>query len=121
MARILIIDDEAAICTMLQQVLERNGHEVAVAKDGLEGLTLCRENPADLVITDLFMPEMGGMEIIPELRKQSPQTKIIAISGGGLGSNFDCLPTAKHLGAHRTLAKPFEHQELLDAVNAVLG
>lgn len=121
MAHILVIDDEAPIRAMLQQVLERSGHEVAVATEGAEGLTLFRAKPADLVITDIFMPEKEGIETILELRKQSPQTKIIAISGGGRAGKLDFLTTAKNLGAHQTLAKPFERQELLDAVNAVLA
>ncbi len=121
MARILVIDDEAPMRTMLQQVLERNGHEVAVATQGAEGLTLFRENPTDLVIIDIFMPGKEGIETIVELRQQSPQTKIIAISGGGHAGTLDFLATAKHLGAHQTLAKPFERQELLAAVNAVLA
>ncbi len=121
MARILVIDDEASIRTMLQQILERSGHEVAVAIQGEEGLTLCREHPVDLVITDIFMPEKEGIETILELRQQSPQTKIIAISGGGRAGKLDFLETAKNLGAHQTLAKPFERQEILDAVNAALG
>ncbi len=120
-ARILVIDDEASIRTMLQQMLEGSGHEVAVAAQGAEGLTLFGEHPVDLVITDIFMPEKEGIETILELRQRSPQTKIIAISGGGRAGNLDILATAKNLGAHQTLAKPFERQELLDAVNAALA
>lgn len=102
-------------------MLEGSGHEVAVAAQGAEGLTLFGEHPVDLVITDIFMPEKEGIETILELRHQSPQTKIIAISGGGRAGNLDISATAKNLGAHQTLAKPFARQELLDAVNAVLA
>jgi len=121
MARILVIDDEASIRTMLQQILERSGHEVAVATQRAEGLTLFQEHPVDLVITDIFMPEKEGIETILELRYQSSHTKIIAISGGGRAGNLDFLATAKNFGAHHTLAKPFERQEVLDPVNAVLA
>ncbi len=121
MARILVIDDEASIRTMLQQILERSGHEVAVATQRAEGLTLFQEHPVDLVITDIFMPEKEGIETILELRYQSSQTKIIAISGGGRAGNLDFLATAKNFGAHHTLAKPSERQEVLDPVNAVLA
>ncbi len=85
-----------------------------------EGVAFFHEHPADLVITHIFMPEKEGIKIVLELREQSPQTKIIAISGGGRAGHFDFLATAKNLGVQHTLAKPLERQELLGAVNAVL-
>ena len=120
MARILVIDDEAPVRAMLQQMLERSGHNVTVATEGEEGMLLFHDDPADIVITDIFMPEKEGIETILELRKQAPQTKIIAISGGGRAGKLDFLATAKNLGAHQALAKPFERKELLDAIDAVL-
>ncbi len=85
------------------------------------GLQLYREEPVDLIITDVFMPEKEGLETIRELRSEYPEVKIIAISGGGKNINLDFLPLAKQLGALRTLKKPFDRQEMLDAVQEVLG
>jgi len=83
MARILLIDDDAPVRRTLRKMLERQGYEVEEAPDGKAGLTLYQENPADLIITDLIMPEMEGIETIMELRRRFPDVKIIAMSGGG--------------------------------------
>ena len=106
MANILIIDDDNQFREMLRQMIERDGYEVIEASDGKEGIALYRKNPTDLIITDLIMPEKDGIETIQELKKDFPEIKIIAISGGGrLGPN-DYLQLAKMLGAQRTLTKP---------------
>ena len=121
MAKILIIDDEEQVRLYLRSILEPEGHEVVEAPDGKVGLQLYREEPVDLIITDVFMPEKEGLETIRELRREYPEVKIIAISGGGRTGNLDFLPLAKTFGALRTLAKPFDRQEMLDAVQEVLG
>lgn len=121
MNRILVIDDDAPFRSVLEQMLTRAGYEVATAGNGREGLELQRKAPAPLVITDLIMPEKEGMETIIELRRDFPETKIIAISGGGRHGSQDFLPIAQKLGAVRTLEKPFSREHLLEAVTAVLG
>jgi YesN/AraC family two-component response regulator len=121
MASILIIDDDAQILKMLRQILERESYDVTEASNGKEGLRLYRENPADLVITDIIMPEKEGIEIIIELKRDYPDVKIIAISGGGRINPEDYLNIAKKLGAHRIFAKPVERKELLNAVRELLG
>jgi len=83
MARILVIDDDIQILEMLGQTLEREGYEVVDALDGKEGMRLYREAPTDLVITDIVMPEKEGVETIMELKRDFPDVKIIAMSGGG--------------------------------------
>jgi len=95
MSRILIIDDDAQILKMLRQILEREKYHVTEASNGKEGLRLYRENPADLVITDIIMPEKEGIEIIIELKRDYPDVKIIAISGGGRINPEDYLDIAK--------------------------
>jgi DNA-binding response OmpR family regulator len=120
MARILVMDDEAPIRVMLRQILEAEGHTVVDAPDGYAGMHLFRDAPADLVITDIFMPYKEGIETIVELRKNFPQTKVLAISGGGQMGTLDFLPAARQLGAHEVLYKPFEPQELLETVKAML-
>ena len=120
MARILIIDDDPQILDMLRQTLEREGHEIVDASDGKEGLKLYRENPTDLIITDLIMPEKEGIETIMELRRDFPDVKIIAISGGGRLDPGQYLSMAKSFGAQYTFAKPVERKELLQAVEGLL-
>ena len=120
MAHILIIDDDPQILDMLGQTLKRQGHEVVKAFDGKEGLKLYRENPTDLVITDIIMPETEGIETIMELQRDFPDVKIIAISGGGHNIAENYLYLAKSLGVQRTFAKPIERDELLKAVSELL-
>ena len=121
MARVLVIDDETQVRNMLRQMLERAGYEVEEAANGAVGVGLYRQTPADLIITDILMPEKDGIETILALRKTHPEVKIIAISGGGRTEKLEILLAAESFGALRTLAKPFERQELLEAVRTVLA
>ena len=118
MARILIIDDDVQILKMLRKMLESEGYEVVDAVDGNKGLKLYREDPTDLVITDIIMPEKEGIETIIDLRREFPEAKIVAMSGGGHGEAESYLHMAKRLGAQRTLTKPFGKGELLEAIGA---
>jgi len=120
MARILIIDDEPQIRSMLRLMLERVGYEVAEAPDGIEGIRRYRENPADLIITDLIMPNKDGIGMIIDLKKEFPKVKIIAMSGGGVNRPEGYLDGAKKLGASRTLTKPIDRDEMLKAVKETL-
>jgi CheY-like chemotaxis protein len=120
MARILIIDDEPIIRDVLIETLEREGYETVVASDGNDGIKIHQENPADLIITDLIMPEKEGIETIMELRRDSQDVKIIAMSGGGKIDPNTYLQIAKTVGAVKTLAKPIRIDELLKTVQEVL-
>ncbi len=120
MARVLVIDDDDDTRRMLCEVLTRAGHEVVAAADGRTGVARYRESRADVVITDIFMPEFDGLETIREIRREFLQARIIAISGGGRRSDFDYLPSALMLGAWRTMDKPFNPAELLQAVAEAL-
>jgi len=120
MARILIIDDESQIRSMLRLMLERVGYEIAEAPDGIEGIRQYRENPADLIITDLIMPNKDGIGMIIDLKKEFPKVKIIAMSGGGVNRPEGYLDGAKKLGATRTLTKPIDREEMLKAVKETL-
>jgi YesN/AraC family two-component response regulator len=120
MACILIIDDEPQLLDMLGQTLEREGYDIVKASNGKEGIKLYRENPVDLIITDIIMPEKEGIETIFELRKDSPDLKIIAISGGGRIEPDEYLDIAEKIGADRTFAKPVARQDLLNAVRDLL-
>lgn len=121
MASVLIIDDDDMVRTMLLRTITRGGHEAFGARDGVEGVARFREHAADLVITDIFMPNQEGLATIMELRRVTPDLKIIAISGGGARASLDVLPVAEALGAQKTLRKPFTPAEVMEAVNEVLG
>jgi len=121
MARILVVDDQKPIRSMLRQTLEREGHEVVEAPDGEVALEVFRADPTDLLITDIVMPNKEGIEIIMELRRDFPDLAIIAISGGGRIGPEAYLDTAERLGAAKGLAKPISTSELLGAVREVLG
>lgn len=121
MARILIIDDDVQILDMLRQILKSEGYEVVEAADGREGIRLYREDPADLIITDIIMPEKEGIETIIEFKRDFPDVKIIAISGGGRIGPEEYLPMAEMLGAKRTFSKPVEREELLEAIRELIG
>ena len=121
MARILIIDDEAMIRNLLTQMFEREGHEAVAASSGKSGLKIQREHPADLIITDIIMPEKEGLETIMELRRDFPDVKIIAMSGGGKIKSESYLQMAKTLGAIKSIAKPFQRNELLKTVQELLS
>lgn len=120
MACILIIDDEADLRATMRAALEQDGHEVIEAANGAEGLALIETVPAELVVTDIMMPEKDGIETIIAMRRQRPDLRIIAISGGGNVGKTHFLTMAEKFGATQILAKPFRRQQLLDAVQASL-
>jgi DNA-binding response OmpR family regulator len=121
MTKILVIDDELQMRELLKKYLTRAGYEVTLAGDGEEGLRCFRQLPADLVITDLIMPEKEGLECIVAFKKMTPEIKIIAISGGGLGKPEGYLELAQKMGAAKTLIKPFELKALLTTIRELLS
>ena len=122
MARILLIEDDDKFRILVRKMLERAGYnDIAEAANGKIGLKLFRQNPFDLVITDIIMPDKDGIEMITELTRDYPRIKIIAMSGGGRIAPQGYLQMAKNLGAYRTLAKPFTHSKLIDAVQEFLN
>lgn len=121
MASLLLIDDDEIIREMTFEILELGGHNVATASSGSDGLELFSHGHFDLIITDIVMPGVEGLELIGHLRKASPSTRIIAISGGSRFSESLYLPAAKKFGALRTLSKPFGPEELLNLVDEVMA
>jgi CheY-like chemotaxis protein len=120
MARILLIDDDAALRTVLREILVHFGHTVIEARNGTDGLALFQQAPADLLITDIVMPEKEGIEVLMALRSKRPPVKIIAISGAGPDSGAGYLQTAKLMGVAKVLAKPFSADALMAAINDLL-
>ena len=121
MARILVVDDDPQVCDVVRRSLERVGHQVLGAVDGVEGLKVCRESGAELALVDLHMPEMDGIELLGKLRALAPRLPVIAMSGGGVTKRVDLLDMALLLGATDTLAKPFTLAELFEAVSKALA
>ncbi len=118
-ASILVIDDEAPVRQVLRGALEGAGYQVWEAASGIEGVRLICEQPINLVITDILMPDMDGLETVGILRRDFPNIRTVAITGGGKYTDYCAV--AKILGAHETLTKPFELQQLLDAVARQVG
>lgn len=119
MSRILIIDDDPQFRELVRRFLEADGHEVRDAESGEAGLQLFRNDTPDLIVTDIFMPGISGLETIEKIRAEAPDMKIIAVSGrDGMGA-ATLLPSGER-GADRGLAKPFRRQELTDVIEELL-
>jgi CheY-like chemotaxis protein len=120
MPRILLIDDDETLRSALRRSLERAGYDTLEAADGRAALKLLTGDQVDVIITDLVMPEMEGIELIVSLRKSHPTVPVIAISGGGRTNSPQYLKIARGVGAARVLAKPFENEQLLEAVRELV-
>jgi CheY-like chemotaxis protein len=113
--RVLVVDDRPDVLGFMLLGLESAGFEVDVAADGRRALELQHERAADVVITDIFMPEMDGLETIDRLRAEFPGTRIIAMSSGAARMQ-DYLKVASDIGADATLSKPFSTLDLVELV-----
>jgi CheY-like chemotaxis protein len=131
MHRILIVDDERDVRDSIKSVLDLAGYTVNTAENAADALEQLERAPVDVVITDIIMPKMNGVQAIESIRKAFPRVRIIAISGGG---NFGAaayqptaittnayLASAERAGAHFVLTKPFEAEDLIEAVGQLLG
>jgi CheY-like chemotaxis protein len=121
MASILVIDDDDGMRTLAAHLLRTRGHVVSEAPNGLAGMALVRQAPPEVVVTDLIMPEQEGIETILQLRKEFPDIRILAMSGGGRRDADEYLRFAAALGALVTLEKPFRVDEFYAAVDQVLA
>ena len=120
MARILIVDDDPDIGIMLKQLLERHGHEASAVLNGHKALESLELSPFDIVITDIIMPEMDGIELIMAIRVKYTQLKVIAISGGGRINSDVYLQMARLMKVRHTLQKPIKADDLLTAIKDLL-
>jgi CheY-like chemotaxis protein len=116
---ILVVDDDPGTRKVMQQVLEPLGYAVTVAGNGTEALRSFQQQPVDLVITDLIMPEADGFELIAHLRKNFRNLEIIAISGGGHLGADTYLTIARGLGVDVVLQKPITRDNLVMAIKTV--
>lgn len=113
--RVVVIEDDDLVRDTVISILNTAGHQAVPAADGVEGLNILREGQYDAVITDIMMPRKEGIETIIEIRREQPDMRIMAISGGSPGSS-DFLQWAEKLGADTVLAKPFSVQQFLSAL-----
>jgi CheY-like chemotaxis protein len=116
-ASILLVDDNNELRTVIARSLKLAGHDVYTATDGKAALAILPKVTYDIVLTDIVMPDMEGLELIRSIRKINPAAKIVAMSGGGRGTAEDYLALAKKFGAAATLEKPFQ----LEALNATIA
>ena len=120
MARILVVDDDEQIRIMLEIALSRDSHEVVTAENGAVASMRQSERPADVVIMDIIMPEKEGFETIIEFRRDYPETKIIAISGGGRLGPDQYLKLAKTMGADFIFEKPLQMLQLREVIHSLV-
>ncbi|AGW14394.1 response regulator [Megalodesulfovibrio gigas] len=122
MIKLLLVEDDPQVRSMLSETLRQEGYEVVEAANGREAIAAYKASPADLVITDIIMPEQDGVETIHSLRRDFPQAKIIAISGGSANVRGEyLLGTADALGAMKTFKKPVDINLLLKTIADLLG
>lgn len=120
MAHILVIDDDQVVLMWLKRTLESNGYEVETVLDGNEAISKQHKIMADLIITDILMPGKDGLEIIAELRREFPEVKIIAMTGGGLIEAASYLNMAKAVGAQGAFSKDIDEEVLINIVREIL-
>jgi CheY-like chemotaxis protein len=118
---ILVVDDEADVIRMITLILEDADYQVLSVNRGEDAIKLLASQAVDLIVTDIIMPDMEGIEFIQSVKGSHPTLPIVAISGGGRSHNADFLKFARKLGARATLPKPFRREELLAAVSKILA
>ncbi len=117
--RILVVDDEQAVCDTVAALLRKEGYRVVAAQGGHQAISAIEAFTFDLLIVDIFMPGLNGLETIRIFHQEAPEVRIIAMSGYAAGSGFvdpDFFRTAMEYGATCCLRKPFTREQLLDAI-----
>lgn len=120
MARILLVDDDPMLRKVLQATLEAQGYDIVGVDDGKAALKIFSPQKFDIVITDVVMPEMDGLEFILRLRKDHTSVPILALSGGGRSRNMEVLEHAGTFGATAVLPKPFLPEQLVQLIATLL-
>ena len=120
MAQILVIDDDDFVRQLVVDLLEKESYDVISTGSGTEGMNLFYEDPTDLVITDINMPDIEGTQVIQKLSKEYPKTKFIVISGYGRGGEIDYFDSVKSLGIKHVFQKPFDNRDFLNTVKILI-
>src|SRR5689334_5252558 len=118
--RVLVVDDDHLVRVTARVLLQDAGFEVIETAQGAAALHLLQSPGADLLLCDLFMPGVDGLEVIRGVRRQFPEVKIVAMSGGGFDGTMDLLSVARLLGASGVVQKPFTQRTLLSAIEQAL-
>jgi CheY-like chemotaxis protein len=118
---VLVVDDDPSIRALIRLFLEAAGYAVTEAADGRRGMRVLTETPVDLVILDIFMPEMDGLEVLQQLREHCRACRVMAISGGSAKVGMDLLGHATIFGADMVLEKPFDEATLIAKVTDLIG
>jgi len=119
---VLIVDDDAAILSVCERALTDAGYQVLTARDGAEVSGMMNHATVDLLLVDIFMPEVDGFEVIQKVRERSPSVVIVAMSGGGAGFQpNDVLHLSGRMGARAALTKPFTAEQLTNTIAAAFG
>jgi two-component system, chemotaxis family, chemotaxis protein CheY len=121
MPTVLVIEDEDYIRSLMREMLTPNGYEVREAENGVEGVKMYKQNPASVVLLDMFMPEKDGLETLRDLLRIDPRVRVVAMSGGGKHSHVQILKPASLMGAIHVLLKPFTRDDLLAALCRALA
>jgi len=122
MSLILVVDDHYPMRVALEELLKQMGHEVLGAKNGKEALAIQKRQPADVLLTDIFMPEMDGYEVIQKFKQQFPTVPVIAMTGGmQLKPDGPYLQIAQKFGAKWVLPKPFSSVQFGEVIRAATG
>lgn len=121
MAVILLLDDDEMLRGLLAEILQEEGHTVIQSENGFAAFNIANMGPVDLMITDLYMPRVDGLEAILNARKDCPDVPIIAMSAGGTYVKTDFLTETKKFGVREVLHKPFHPKAFREAVRKVLG
>ena len=116
MAKVLLVEDDELVRYSLTELLEEAGHQVLARENGYKIIEFVESHPVDIVLTDIVMPEVDGMEVLTAMRKSFPDLPVVALSGGGRISGADYLQMAEVIGAKRTISKPVKPDVLLNTV-----
>ena len=120
MAKILIVDDYQQIRAAARQILAKDGHEVWDVPDGVQALDLLEIIPFDLVLTDVYMAAVDGMELLTRMKQRGHRVPVVVMSGGGFASREEVLALAQECGAVAILAKPFTPRQLRETIEPLL-
>jgi CheY-like chemotaxis protein len=120
-AQVLVVDDDDVVRALIVALLESLQHDVTEVHSGVEAIKAHRERPFDLIITDIYMPDMDGLEVIRAFARSAKKPPIIAMSGGGSLTRMDPLPAAERFGASAIIYKPVDLDALEELVTTLLG
>ena len=120
-ATILVVDDDPDLLQSLRVLLEAYDFGVVTAENAAAAIAAVAERNPDLVLTDIYMPDADGFELINALRARNAMVPVVAMSGGGRDGRYDNLSIAAHLGAAAVIDKPFSNVSLIDTIERVLA